>query len=213
MKKIISLFLTAALLLTLTSCNREAEPPYESESDYEDKLPFEGIELAKAGDVNRPQYDNLDELEEDSDLIVVGTCMGDAEQKDIYQYDGHFDTDILVMTNSTCQVKITQVFKGDVKVGDTIPVMQQYGVDKEKNRLLTYSDLTPMLDGDTWLFFLYDNRGENYMCCGDRHGRYPVENHTYRKTALTDSEELGVFNEYNFNQEIYDEILEKYEFE
>lgn len=201
MKKIISLFLTAVLLLTLTSCNKEEEPS------------FEGLELAKVGDVNRPQYDDLNSLEADSDLVVVGTCMGDAEQNDIYQYDGHFGEDILVMTNSTCQVKITQVFKGDVEVGDTIPVMQQYGVDKEKGRLLTYSDLTPMLDGDTWLFFLYDNRGENYMCCGDKDRRYPVKNCKYKKIALTDSEELGVFQEYNFNQEVYDEILEKYDFE
>ncbi len=203
MKKLLSLFLAAALcLFTMTSCNQQ-----------EDKLPFEGYEVARGGEVNRPTYSDLDRLEADSDLIVVGTCVGDAEQQDIYQYDGHFDKDIIVMSNSICKVEIKQVFKGDVEVGDTISVLQQYGIEEDRGIFWTYSDLTPMLGGDTWLFFLYDNRGENYMCSGDKDGRYPVENCTYQKMALTDNEQLGVFNEYNFNEQIYSEILDKYDFD
>ncbi len=203
MKKLLSLFLTLSLcLLTMTSCNQQ-----------EEKLPFEGYEVARGGEVNRPNYSTLDRLEERSDLIVVGTCVGEAEQKDIYQYDGHFDEKILVMYNTVCNVEIKQVFKGDVEVGDTILVCQQYGVDADNGEYWTYSNLTPMLDGDTWLFFLYDNRGENYMCCGDEDGRFPVRNQTYRRTALTDSEELGVLDMNYFNWEVYYEIMGNYEFE
>lgn len=202
MKKILLLFFTATLcLITMTSCNQHEE------------IPFEGLEVARSGEVNRPTYSDLASLEADSDLIVVGTCVGEAEQKDIYQYDGHFDEKILVMYNTLCNVEIKQVFKGDVEVGDTISVCQQYGVDEEGGNFWTFSNLTPMLDGDTWLFFLYDNRGENYMCCGDEDGRYPIRNQTYRRTAVTDSEELGVLDMNYFNWEVYYEIMGNYEFE
>ncbi|MCM1299396.1 MAG: hypothetical protein NC203_06300 [Firmicutes bacterium] len=187
--------------MAMTSCNQQ------------EKIPFEDLKVARGGEVNRPSYSDLDRLESDSDLIIVGTCVGEAEQRDIYQYDGHFDENILVMYNTLCNVEIKQVFKGDVEVGDTISVCQQYGVDEEEGKFWTFSNLTPMIDGDTWLFFLYDNRGENYMCCGDEDGRYPILNNTYRKMALTGSEELGVLDKNCFNERIYAEILINYEFE
>lgn len=55
------------------------------------------------------------------------------------------------------------------------------------------------------------DNGEYYFCTGDSDGRYPVKDFAYKRIALTENEDLGVFDEKDFKDEIYNEILEKYD--
>lgn len=206
MKKCILDFLLISYILTSAACTGAPSGNTEEFSD---------LELAEWGESNRMVFGDLEQLEKHSDIIVVGTFNKDSEQEEIYQYDGHFEKDVLATVISTNSIEVSKVIKGDVNVGDTVPITQDYGVID--NQLVTTSELTPMLKGDTWIFFLSENTSEiragKYSCTGDNDGRYPLKNFSYRRIALTDNEDLGVYNKEDFREDIYSEILEKYDFE
>ena len=200
MKKIISVLLAGVLFtLTLSSCNQ---------SNSESLGEFSGLKFTELGESNRPVYDDLKSLEEKSDIIIVGEFVSDAKQEEFYQDE---DKDILLSVVSTNTVRVLKVFKGDVQEGKELPVTQRYGVIDD--RFLYMSRLTPMLNGDSWLFFLTERENGTCYCTGDNDGRYPLENFSYRRIALTDNEDLGVYDKQDFREDIYKEILEKYNFE
>lgn len=198
MKKIISIISALALCVTLTACNKTETP-----ND------FSSIEVVKWGEGDRPVYYQLDDLEKASELVVVGTLLDDAEQVVDTAYSEFFEKDIIKWVSSYGTVEVTKVIKGDVSVGDTIKVGQLYGL--VDNRLITMSALTPLVKGDTWLFFL-STSGDcgYYWCTGDSDGRYPVSTVQNQALAVSEYSQLGVYNREDFKDEIYSEIVEKY---
>ena len=201
MKKLISV-ITACIIcaLTFTACNT----PPEAVDD------FSGVEFVRWGIVDRWVYDSLAELEKASTVVVVGTFLEDAVQNEQYHYSDFFGKDILSGIRSDNTIEVGKVLKGDVEVGDKLTVVQSYGV--VDGRLISLSDLTPMVKGDTWLFFLEKSRSSDiFWCVGDSDGRYPVPNSKNRTLAISDYSELGVYDEQNFKSGIYSEILEKYD--
>lgn len=108
-------------------------------------------------------------------------------------------------------MKISKVIKGDIKAGDEIEVSQLYVV--EDGILSSFSKMTPMIKGDSWLFFLVKSKRDNadhYEHVGDYHGRYPIPGVT--NTALPYAFDNGTYVPVDFREDIYSEILEKYEF-
>ncbi|MCH5205511.1 MAG: hypothetical protein J1F09_01075 [Oscillospiraceae bacterium] len=198
MKKIISIItVCAACFLTLTACSRE---PKE----------FEGLKFVKWGAGNRAEYYKLDDLENASVAVVVGTFVEDAEQKVQYQYNAAFSKEIVSWVNSYNTIEVSRVLKGDVEVGDNLKLTQLYAV--VDGQLITMSDLTPMVKGDTWIFFLDCEEGSDiYWVTGDSDGRYPVSSNTNKTLAITQYSNLGVYKKQNFKSGIYSEILEKYD--
>ena len=202
MKKIISIITVClACVLSLTACNTT---PTEVTNDFSD------VELVKWGTYDRLIfYNSLSDLEEGCDVAVIGTFVEDSTQKLFYQYHDYLEKDIIAGIRSTNTIEVKEVLRGDINVGDTITVGQKYAV--VDGQLLTMSDLTPMVRGDTWIFFLFNNYDSGiYYCCGDSDGRYPVPNSDNQVIALTEYSNLGVYDEYNFKRGIYNEILEKY---
>ena len=202
MKKIISV-ITACIIcaLTFTACN--TTPP-ETVDD------FSGVEFVRWGIVDRWVYDSLAELEKASTVVVVGTFLEDAVQTEQYHYSDFFGKEILSGIRSDNTIEVGKVLKGDVEIGDKLTVVQGYGV--VDGRLISLSDLTPMVKGDTWLFFLKKSSSSDiFWCTGDSDGRYPVPNSKNRTLAISDYSELGVYDEQNFKSGIYSEILEKYD--
>ena len=198
MKKIISMIIVFAVCVTLTAC---------SESTLSDK--YEGLDLVR-WQSDRPVYEDLAHLEEDSHLIVIGEFIEDDVQDADYQYDADFRKDLLINIKSTNTIRISKVFKGDVEEGDCVDIHQRYGITD--GRLVSFSDLTPMQKGDEWLFFLRNSTDNNgYWCACDTYGRYPVPNVENEPMPLSDSPDLGVYSEQNFQKDIYNEILEKYD--
>lgn len=201
MRKIIVAFLLIVCTLTmLTSC-----------STSETTEAFSDLSLVKGGEHNRFPFYDLEQLERCSEIAVVGTFIEETTQETKYKYSDFFGKDILFTVKSFNTIEVTQVLKGNVNVGDTIKICQNYAVIED--RFVTDSALTPMMKGDTWIFFLEPNdNGEYYFCTSDSDGRYPVKDFSYARIALTENEDLGVFDESDFKKEIYEEILEKYEF-
>ncbi len=207
MKKFLFFIFFLSVMLLLTSCSAPEAVEYEESEEA-----FSGLELNKSTEfANRYKPYALEDLEETCDAIVIGTYVGDAEQKKIYLYDEQVERDTLTNTRTYGSIEVSKVFKGDFKEGDIIEYAQEYAV--LDNEYITFSDLTPMSDGDTWLFFLFNNYDTGiYYCLGDSDGRYPLKDFAYQRIALTDNEDLGVFDKEDFNEKIYNEILEKYEF-
>lgn len=203
MKKIIVLVSMLVLfIISLTACNQS------SNSSIADD--FSGIKVAKWGEADRWVYNNLDELEMASDIIVVGTYKESTTQKIDYRYSEAFGKDIIDLVHSYNTIEVSRVIRGDVKQGDLLRVSQGYAIIDDE--ILTISDLTPMVKGDTWIFFLQGSPDDEiYWCTGDSEGRYPVSGHQNRRLAISKSSELGVYDEANFRNDIYDELVEKYE--
>lgn len=130
------------------------------------KYPTEDMEIVKVQN-SRTLYYSLFELEEASDLIVIGKFTDNAEQE--LEYSG------VSLTNatSTNTISVSKVLKGEAP--DRITLSQRYGVLAEENKLVTFSGMTPMNMNEEWIFFLYyDETNDTYWCSGDYTGRYPL---------------------------------------
>ena len=200
MKKIIISFLTLSILILFTSC-----------SVTEETEEFSNLNFVQWGEGNYLQFFDLESLENYSEIVVVGTFFEESTQEIKYKYMDIFDKEVLFSVKSFNEIEITKVFKGDVNVGDTLKIGQEYAVVED--RFVTESALTPMMKGDTWIFFLEpSDNGEYYYCVSYSEGRYPVKDFVYTRIALTENEDLGVYDVKDFKEEIYNEILEKYDF-
>lgn len=200
MKKITAIFCTFALCASLTVCS---QAPKEIPKD------LSGIELLKWGEADRPVYDDLETLEKASDLVVVGTFIEDSVQDLDYHYNEIFGKEIIGNVNSTNTIEISRVIKGNISEGDTVKISQSYAV--KDGQLITHSDLTPMVNGDTWLFFLSTaNDCGYYWCEGDSDGRYPVSTVQNQSLEISEYSGLGVYKRADFKDKIYEELVEKY---
>lgn len=210
MKKIISIIAICAACVMLTACNRVSENINDPEIT-EKTTEFDNLKLIRPGMSDRIVFHNLDSLEDFSEIAVVGRFTGDAEQNITYEYSAYFEKDIVTDVVSYNNIEVTRVLFGDVNVGDNLKIGQYYGVTD--GQLISFDELTPMQNGDEWVFFLrYEPEIEDsYWCCGDSDGRYPVKSADNAPMPLSDSPDLGVYNEENFNRDIYNEIVDKYD--
>lgn len=206
MKKIISVMAALAACVSLTACGGTTEAP----DIYSD------LDLARTGCMNRVCPDSLEELESYCDTIVVGEFIDDSVSDITYEYRASFDKEIVVDIKSYNTIEVKQVLMGDVNVGDKLSTLQDSGIVDGK--FYTFSELTPMVKGDEWLFFLAKDDNDVYWVMCDSDGRYPTKSSAesnrrvaFKNAALSDSYQLGVFDEESFNQSIYGEIVEKYD--
>lgn len=125
---------------------------------------------------NRIIYRNLHELINAADVVVIGEFCENTVQSLEYTFDEEFKKDIINNAISKNTISVKKVLKGDL-VETTIKVSQRYGIDENQNKLITFSEMTPMNESDEWIFFLYyDKVYDTYWCAGDYTGRYPVPN-------------------------------------
>ena len=201
MKKIAALISAFTLCVTLTACSSPS--PKEIPDD------FSGIELLRWSEADRQVFGTLEEIEEACDLVVVGTFIEDSIQDLDYHYDDFFGKEIIGLVHSENTIEVSQVLRGDAEPGDLLEIHQGYAVNDGK--LISWSDLTPMIKGDTWVFFLSTANGCSfYWCTGDSDGRYPVSTAQNQSLAVSEYSELGVYDRNDFKDRIYNELVEKY---
>lgn len=96
---------------------------------------------------------NLKELSNLSDYIVVGTLLDDAKQKLYYPDPNLNDTAIYGVTVSS--FKISKVFKGNVKEGETIKIAETYYSQEMNGESVQYLlDYGPSEPNRDYFFFL-----------------------------------------------------------
>ena len=85
-----------------------------------------------------------------------------------------YKKDVLVDAVSTNTVQVERILKGDPDKKE-LKLSQRYGLEEDRNTLVTFSSMTPMKKGEKWIFFLYyDDVNDTYWCAGDYSGRYPL---------------------------------------
>ena len=211
MKKFISIIAVIAACTALTACGKTTDSS-DASSASQNMYEFSEMKLTRAGITDRIVFTTLDELENFSNIAVVGKFIDDAEQEVEYEYSPAFEKDIITGVTSTNTIEVTKVLMGDVKVGDKLSIDQRYAVVDDE--LITFSELTPMQNGDEWVFFLRKRtNSDHYICSADSDSRFPTKNSASNNKAmiLAESAELGVYNETDFNRDIYNEIVAKYD--
>lgn len=200
MKKIISIITLCAVCLTMTACGNTVK----------DEDAFSELELVKT-EADRSVPYNLKELENCSDIAVVGEFTEDTEQELTFEYSEFFGKEILTIPRSYNTIKVTKVLMGDVNVGDDLRIGQFYGISD--GELVTISDLTPMQKGDEWVFFLYREKDGTYWYSADSDSRFPTKQSASNNSSmkLAAAPYLGVYDKADFNEDIYSEIVEKYD--
>lgn len=206
MKKIISVIAALAACVSLTACGGTSKAP----DIYSD------LELARTGCMNRVCPNSLEELESYCDVVVVGEYVEDSVSDITYEYRAFFGKEIITDIRSYNTIEVKQVLMGDVNVGDKLKTLQDSGVADGK--FYSFSELTPMIKGDEWIFFLAKDEKDIYWVMCDSDGRYPTKNSAennrrvmFKNAALSDCYQLGVFDKESFNRSLYDEIVEKYD--
>lgn len=166
-------------------------------------------EFSRPKNLLEKHYASYEELAADSDLIVCGV-FEDYPHQDV---DPDSPPDIPLGTNifSQCKFKVYDVIKGDAKQGDTIVIAQSVGVYRDK--YISTSQLSPMVKGDEWFYFLKKDSSGIYYAVNDSDGRYPP---LYCSTNFPssilgyDNDDGYTYKEY-FNGEIYNELVKVYE--
>ncbi len=206
---------------------------------YSPSYDYSKVEFKYIGDEypdypNPSKFKSYEELADYSQLVVMGSFTSESGQvAQTYELPdfsqamkaGYFNK--YITFNS---FKVEKVLKSNGKVwaGDEILIAQPYtiytnSIDKYPSNediptLYSFSQLTPMLKGDKWVYFLTENSGDypeifgdqSYSAVNDYEGRYPVpdeENPYFEYRENTN----GVVAPAVFNQGIYSELKEKLE--
>lgn len=144
-------------------------------------------------------YRDFKDLEENSDLVVIGHFIEDAVEKSN------------ACTNS---FEITQVLKGFTD-NDVIRIYQRYTVNKSTKTIVAYSALTPMEKGSEWICFLKCSDPEEmlYYHAGDTMGRYPFWEIDQDKLMNGEYslKDIGVYEAKDFRYDIYSELVKEYD--
>ena len=190
---------------------------------------YSNLEIKYIGDEmpNYPEeshYKLYEELAKDSSLVVMGTFIDDTCQVT----DDHDVPDFVHETlmsyypkyMSFNTLKVEKVLKNDdgkVWQGDEIVIAQPYVY--ANGAMYSFSQLTPMIKGDSWVYFLRQYSSDHpkesygtgaYYPVNDYEGRYPVpdnENPPFQYRENT----RGVVAPADFNEGVYSELKEKLE--
>nr|WP_319489207.1 hypothetical protein [uncultured Caproiciproducens sp.] len=159
---------------------------------------------------------SLGEVEKLSPYIVKGRLRDDAKQKLDAPIQGMITYGITVST-----LEISQVYKGNFKVGDTIPLAEKYYTLEENGESTRYEmGYAPSVPGQEYVFFLVKAPDESEILRGTyspmvkETGRYPVIN--TKDSGVFDirsmsPEDLNLVNtELSTYQKIYQEVINKY---
>ena len=224
-KRICSCFVLMAFSILVGCGNNHHSEKLGTASEIISENKTENIPVIQV-EGDRRVYRTLDELEQFSQIAVIGEFVNDTEQDLDYQYDKEFGKDILVNATSHNEIKVLKVLKGDVPEGN-LKLSQRYGVENDPRQLVTFSEMTPMEKGDRWIFFLYyDEIYDTWWCAGDYTGRYPILTDSLKdlcKNAKKSNqdmqeaqkearpEEFGVYEQGMINLQLYCDLISKYD--
>lgn len=95
---------------------------------------------------DREIYSDLRVLIAASDLIVIGEFADESRQDLKYEYNERYKKDVLVDAVSTNTVQVERILKGDPEKKE-LKLSQRYGLEEDRNTLVTFSSMTPMKKG------------------------------------------------------------------
>ncbi len=205
MKKLLSITLAVLISICVTSCNKNEN----KKDDIKENKPQTNV---ISSEVDAIGYQNLNELIEVCDLVVVGEHTTDGVLQNEF-LDANKSPYLFDVSESSFE--ISRVIKGDVKVGDTINITQQYYIQNVEGVDTIYdsSEMTPMKKGEKWVYFLsYDEINDTYWI-RNIYGKYPVPESNNSTADGFTAEEMGRYKKNNMVDSLYNELVEMYDWE
>ena len=161
--------------------------------------------------------ESLEEIESRTDYIVRGILKDDAMQK----LERHGDAVTWGVTVSSFE--ITEVYRGDLEVGDVIPIAERYYTEEENGQVYRHElGYAPSKPEEEYIFFLIYEDGEEsqflkglYTPVGKEAGRFPVPK--LQTQSIENDTENGVYEDFylvrtkpEVYEGIYKDVIEKY---
>lgn len=207
--KIISMICTICFILMLTACSTSSASSTVAPSSLDDIPTADNINVViEEGD---SMYDpqSLEEVEGLAEYIVRGKLLDDAKQKLEF-----YESEFVGFGVTVSSLEISNVYKGNLKEGDKIPIAERY-YTLEENGVTTRHELgyAPSVPNQEYIFFLIKAPDDNKFLHGfyspmvKETGRYPVigtnNNDNFPKLNLVQT------NPETYNK-IYKEVKAKY---
>ena len=160
-------------------------------------------------------YDNFDDLLAASDLVVAGTFLDYPYQTQDPLIDAEHPFPpnyIYLPPHSLNRLQVDKVLCGDAEIGDEL-IIYAYGGVMGSCFYSGENALTPMLKGDSWIYFLrevFDSDGTVFYVptVSGTSSRYPIPD--THNTFVFSNNTLGVFDEKYFNTEINEQTQKLY---
>ncbi len=219
MKKLFLIFICLLLILIAVSCKEADTSTAPSASTAADGVDIPSdIEIVNVA-TDRTIFDNLQQVEDDSTIIVEAITGKNLGQDVHTSYDYGFKKDIPDYGYTNWEVNVTKVYKGDVKAGDNLVLFQEYYIwtfGDGKKQLISSTSLKPAIKNKTYLLFLkYDDHLKGYWPVCDYEGMFAIPSDDIKEKAKTGQikqSDLDVYGSETLHNlvPIYSEVAEKY---
>ena len=209
------------LLVFVTACENKTDEDTKKTSAEETTTTEE--ELLPEYNIPEPEmltFYSVDEMIEWNDICGVETnlVVGEFVTDDLPLGDvqGGVETDFF-SGESKCQFKITRVLEGDLQVGETITIVQKYYYEDTEHggkELHNNSYIRPMKKGDKWVYFLtYYEDYLGYRTTFTIQGRFPVPPSKDSSADDLSAFEMGLYKKYDYCDAIYNDIVNRYDWD
>lgn len=125
------------------------------------------IKVISAGEADTIIYEGIDDLEQGAQIIVEATIVGEQSTEN-YVQNGE-----VLETYGVANVEISKVYKGDVKVGDVIPVAEP-GYFDDKGNYVSFEGYKVMEDDGRYLLFMTTSKSGNHVLLGLFQGKFDL---------------------------------------
>lgn len=190
--KILFSALALTILLSLSGCNNNEKNTTNS------KEPEDVFVSAKTD-----SYESIEELENASDLIVIGTKVKELESDVVYDENEGFQ---IAYTYSSFQ--IDEIISNKVKESrKKITIFENQAYDKKYNRILHIAGYTNMLEGNKYILYLELADEGYYIPLAVTIGKVPLTNSEINGTKL----KMKNAEDNEIVEKLHIEIQKKYE--
>lgn len=168
------------------------------------------ISIVSAGDADMIIYSTLEEVEESAELIVEVELVGKRARKNI------FLNSMVIESYGLAKVKVNQVYKGDVQVGDELTVAEP-GYFDVSGKYVSFEGYKAMDKEGRYILFLRTGSNNEQIVIGLYQGKFDLtlpqleQEMTNARISVAEFDERDYVGDsvWQFNK-LKQQVLEKY---
>ena len=167
--KILLSALALIILLSLSGCNNNEKNTANSKEP-------ENVFVSAKTDL----YESIEELENASDLIVIGTKVKELESNVVYD-----ENEVYQIAYTYSSFQIDEIVSNKVKESNKeITIFENQAYDKKYNQILHIEGYTNMLEGNKYILYLELAEEGYYIPLALTAGKVPLTNSEINGTKL-----------------------------
>lgn len=202
--------------------NEQSDPDIHSETGSVSEQ--SDFEIPSDIEVVHPQSDriyceDLQQVEDEATIIVRAVAKETLDQKVDTIYDRELK-DVPTYGYTKREIEVTQVYNGDVNVGDKLVLLQAYYIwtySDGYKQLISSTSVKPVVKETEYLMFLrYNEIMEGYSLVGDYQGIYAIptdEIKTKAEEGILDQSDLDIYYDHeplHYMFPLYNKVVKKY---